>query len=257
MNYTARLTDFLIPCVDIEGGRATTPALMPGLDDPWDPLQIVRSYTGIGIRRVFFDVSDGWSDMRSILPLVATAREWNIDALVSMANGKLRSSEDAARLVAEGARAVSVSTAVVESPDLVAETARVVGPDHMMGVVNSRTDDRGRIAYVHGGQVSTGSEVSEFARYLVRLGIRLILANSVDREGTGTGYDHVLTRTVAEKAGVPVIASGGAGSVDHLHDGLAEGSATYVLANKMLHEGRVPLNEVHDQPLTRDPKNAA
>ncbi|PRW64747.1 HisA/HisF-related TIM barrel protein [Actinopolyspora mortivallis] len=252
MNDIVKLTDFLIPCVDIENGRATTPARIPGLNDPWDPTEIVRAYADIGIRRVFFDVSDDWSNVDSIIPTVRTLREWNVEALVSMANGRLRSPSDAARLVGEGARAISVSTGVVESVDLVVDTAKAVGENHMMGVINSRTEITGKKAYIHGGRVATGREVSEFGRYLVELGIRMILANSVDREGTGLGYDHALTRLLAERTGVAVIASGGAGSVTHLCRGLSEGNATYVLANRMLHDGHVPLGEIQGRLLARE-----
>ncbi|PRW63509.1 HisA/HisF-related TIM barrel protein [Actinopolyspora mortivallis] len=238
-----RVVDVLIPCVDLARGRATDPVRLPGVGDPHDPVDIARCYAAWGVRRVFLDVLDDWDELHTVTPVVSAVRETGVSVLVSVGHGVLRSVAEAERLLRAGAAALSVSTALVESPRVVEDFSRRTG--RLMGAVNAGTGPLGAwTAHVHGGRVPSGMDAAEFARRLGELGAGLVLANSAEREGTGAGYDHRLTRKVAVSSAAPVIASGGCGSVAHLVEALESGTADYVLANKALHAGRLPRSEL-------------
>ncbi|WP_019854039.1 HisA/HisF-related TIM barrel protein [Actinopolyspora mortivallis] len=249
-----RIVDVLIPCVDLTRGRAADPVRMSGVEDPYDPVDIARCYAAWGTRRIFLDVLDGWDELHTVLPVVSAVRGTGLSVLVSVGHGLLPSVAEAERLLREGASALSVSTAAVEDPRTVEDFFRRAPHGGLMGAVNAATGPLGPwTAYVHGGRVPSGMDAPEFARRLGELGAGLVLANSAEREGTGQGYDHRLTRAVGESSGVPVIASGGCGSVEHLVAALDSGAADYVLANKALHAGRLPLSELERQRVTLRP----
>ncbi|NYH77704.1 cyclase [Actinopolyspora biskrensis] len=253
MSDDGSVVEVLVPCVDVTDGRAVDPVRFSGIRDPHDPAEIARWYAAHGVSRIFFDVLDDWDGIHTVSPLVSSLRGSGVSVLMSVGNGRLRSVSAAERLLDEGVSALSVSTDAVENPSVVERLARTVEEGRIMGAVNAGEGPLGPwSAYVHGGRTAAGEEAPAFARRLAELGARLILANSADREGTGLGYDHALTRAVAGASGVPVIASGGCGRVDHLVEALESGTADYVLANKALHRGDLPLHELLGRSAERE-----
>ena len=236
----------VIPCLDVSAGSCTDPVGIPGLTATADPVAVVAHYAGHGAARVFVDIIDSWDEADLAVKVVEDLAGTGVELIVSLGHGRVPSVDAAGRLLAAGAAALSVSTGVVTDPDTVAGVVDTFGGHRVVGTVNAR-EDRARggwTVYVDDGHTPTGIPVAEFGRTLAGLGVGTVLANSVDREGTGRGYDQELVRTLADATGLPVIASGGSRSVDHLWEGITGGGATYVLANKMLHSGAVSLEDI-------------
>ncbi|XVS62150.1 HisA/HisF-related TIM barrel protein [Actinosynnema sp. CA-299493] len=245
------LVDLLIPCVDVSAGRSTEPTGVPGVRDQWDPVELVGRYADAGVRRVLLDVVDTWDQADDAMRVIAGAAPL-VEVLVSLHDGRIPSVEDCGRLLDAGATAVSVSTSVITDPDTVAAAVARFGPDRVVGTVNARYRSGGQdgwTVYVEGGDEATGIDVVSFGRTLTGLGCGMVIANCADREGTGRGFDHALTRALVEATGLPVVASGGSRTVEDLHQGIAEGGASYVLANKMFHSGSVTIEDVRRVPL--------
>ncbi|MFI7241336.1 HisA/HisF-related TIM barrel protein [Streptomyces qinglanensis] len=247
-----RTGSLLIPCIDVSHGRTTEPSAVPGLGDPGSVADLARHYCRGGARKVFLDVVDPWADTGYLVPLLREVRRTGIDQLlVSVGHGVLPSVEHAERLLDAGADVVSVSTSFLEEPETVRAATRALGGHRFMGVINSRrTGEQRWRACTHDGQRETSVDVLEVARGMAELELGALLANSLDREGTGEGFDIGLTRAVADSSGLPVIASGGCGTLAHLRPAVTEGRAAYVLLNKMLHAGRHSVAQVHDALLT-------
>ncbi|MEU2790970.1 HisA/HisF-related TIM barrel protein [Streptomyces sp. NPDC007100] len=242
--------DLVIPCVDVAGGRATEPSRIAGLDDPGDVTAIVAAYAGGSARKVFLDVFDPWDAIDYLPSLLRGIKELGVHPLVSVGHGDLPSAVHAGGLLEAGADALSVSTSLIEKPATVEAAVREFGAERLMGVVNCRRTGPGEWgAFTHDGKEDAGTSAVDVARQLAQLRVGAVLANSVDREGTGEGFDLELFHTIAAVSGLPVIASGGCGSLDHLHEALNAGDATYVLVNNMLHKGRYRIDEVRDHLL--------
>ncbi|CCH32597.1 HisA/HisF-related TIM barrel protein [Actinosynnema sp. NPDC047251] len=244
------LVDVLIPCVDVSDERSTEASGVPGLRDRWDPVELIAHYAGAGVRRVLVDVVDTWERVGEAQRVVAGAAPL-VEVMVSLHDGRVPSVEDCAKLLDAGAASVSVSTSAVDDPDTVSAIAARFGSDRLVGVVNARYRRGGQdgwTVYVDGGDEATGIDALTFGRTLRDLGCGAVIANCADREGTGRGFDHALTRALVEALSIPVIASGGARTVRDLHQGITEGGASYVLANKMLHSGAVTLDDIRRNP---------
>ncbi|MEV0674998.1 HisA/HisF-related TIM barrel protein [Actinosynnema sp. NPDC050436] len=249
------LVDLLIPCVDVSAGRSTEATGVPGVRDPWDPVELVGHYADGGVRRVLLDVVDTWERVEDAARVVAGAAA-RVDVLVSLHDGRVPSAEGCARLLDAGAASVAVSTSAVADPRTVEDAATRFGPERLVGVVNARYrrgGGDGWTVYVDGGDEATGIDAVSFGRTLRDLGCGAVMANCADREGTGRGFDHALTRALVEATGLPVIASGGSRTVEDLRRGITEGGASYVLANRMLHSGSVAVADVR---LDRSPGGA-
>ncbi|MFI9005868.1 HisA/HisF-related TIM barrel protein [Actinosynnema sp. NPDC053489] len=170
-----------------------------------------------------------------------------VEVLVSLHDGRIPSVEECGRPLDAGAAAVSVSTSVVTDPETGGDAVARFGPDRVVGTVNARYRSAGQdgwTVYVEGGEKATGIDVVSFERTVTGLGCGVVIANCVDREGTGRGFDHTLTRALVEATGLPVVASGGSRTVEDLYQGIAEGGASCVLANKMFHSGSVAIEGV-------------
>ncbi|MFD7666827.1 HisA/HisF-related TIM barrel protein [Streptomyces sp. NPDC059788] len=242
--------DLVIPCVDVADGRATEPSGIAGLDDPEDVAAIVAAYAGGNARKVFLDVFDPWDAIDYLPPLLRDLKELGVRPLVSVGHGDLPSVVHAGGLLEAGADALSVSTSLIEKPGTVEAAVREFGAERLMGVINCRRTGPGQWgAFTHDGAQDTGTSAVDVARQLAKLRVGAILANSVDREGTGRGFDLELFHAIATTSGLPVIASGGCGDLDHLHQALSAGDVTYVLVNKMLHKGQYRIDEVRDHLL--------
>jgi cyclase len=226
----------VIPCLDVTGGRVVKGVNFVGLRDAGDPVELAARYDAEGADElVFLDITAS-SDGRDTMVDVArrTADEVFIPFTIG---GGIRRVDDARRLLRAGADKVSVNTSAVERPDLIGELAGEYGAQCVVCAIDAkaRLNGSGWEVYVHGGRTPTGHDVVAWAEEAVRLGAGEILLTSMDRDGTRDGYDCALTRTVADAVPVPVIASGGVGTLAHLVEGVVDGGADAVLAASIFH----------------------
>jgi cyclase len=230
----------VIPCLDVDGGRVVKGVRFVGLRDAGDPVELAARYDAEGADElVFLDITAS-SDARDTIVDVArrTAEEVFIPFTVG---GGVRSADDARRLLRAGAEKVSVNTAAVERPELVGEVAAEFGAQCVVVAIDARRrpdgDGNGWGVVTHGGRRPTGLDAVAWAERVCELGAGEILLTSMDRDGTRDGYDLELTRAVSDAVPVPVIASGGVGTLDHLADGIIDGGADAVLAASIFHFG--------------------
>lgn len=237
----------VIPCLDVDGGRVVKGVNFVGLRDAGDPVELAARYDAEGADElVFLDITAS-SDARETMVDVArrTAAEVFIPFTVG---GGVRSVDDARRLLMAGAEKVSVNTAAVDRPELIAELANEFGAQCVVVAIDARRREGGRFeVYTHGGRTPTGLDAVEWARRVADLGAGEILLTSMDRDGTKEGFDLALTRAVTDAVGVPVIASGGVGTLAHLVDGVIEGGADAVLAASIFHFGEHTVAEAKNE----------
>lgn len=234
----------VIPCLDVDAGRVVKGVNFVGLRDAGDPVELAARYDAEGADElVFLDITAS-SDGRDTMVEVArrTAEEVFIPFTIG---GGVRSVEDARRLLRVGADKVSINSAAVDQPSLVTELATEFGAQCVVVAIDARrqVDGAGHEVYVHGGRTSTGRLAVEWAQEVVALGAGEILLTSMDRDGTKIGFDLELTRAISEAVTVPVIASGGVGTLDHLVEGVVEGRADAVLAASIFHFGQHTIRE--------------
>jgi len=231
----------VIPCLDVTAGRVVKGTNFVGLRDAGDPVELAERYDAEGADElVFLDIT-ATSDKRATM--VELARRTADQVFVPFTiGGGIRSEADAQAVLDAGADKVSVNSAAVARPELVGELADVFGAQCVVLAIDARAraDGSGWEVVVAGGRTPTGIDALAWAREGVERGAGEILLTSMDRDGTADGYDLVLTRAVAEAVGVPVIASGGAGGVEHLADALRAG-ADAALAASIFHYGQVPI----------------
>jgi imidazole glycerol-phosphate synthase subunit HisF len=229
----------VIPCLDVDAGRVVKGVNFVGLRDAGDPVELAARYDAEGADElVFLDITAS-SDARDTMVEVArrTAEAVFIPFTVG---GGVRRVDDARRLLRVGADKVGVNSAAVARPELVTEIADVFGNQCVVVAIDARRRDGadGAEVFVHGGRTPTGLDAVAWARHVVELGAGEILLTSMDRDGTRAGFDLELTRAVSEAVDVPLIASGGVGTLDHLVDGVVEGGADAVLAASIFHFGQ-------------------
>ena len=226
----------IIPCLDVHGGRVVKGTNFINLRDAGDPVALAKFYDQAGADElVFLDITASSDERRIILDVVRrTAESVFIPFTVG---GGLRSLEDIRAMLQAGADKISLNTAAVENPRLVADAAWKFGSQCVVVAVDARKKSDGWEVYTHGGRTPTGIDVLEWVRKMESAGAGEILLTSMDRDGTKDGYDLELTRAVADQAKIPVIASGGVGSLAHLADGLTVGGASAVLAASIFHFG--------------------
>lgn len=251
----SHITDLIIPCVDVTGGRTQLPSGIPGLPDRSDAVAVAASYAGDGANKLFVDVIDPWERVEDYLPpLLRRLKGTGLSLLVSVGHGIIPSADHVGHLLEAGADVVSASTSMIENPEVVKEAIGRYGGGRFVIVINSRPRETGGwAAYTHNGTRRTSVDSVELARELGRLRVGALLPNAVDREGVGQGYDLALTHAVAEASGLPVIASGGCGALEHLTEALGKGGATYVLVNSMVHSGRFSIAGIRDSLMAASP----
>jgi cyclase len=226
----------VIPCLDVTGGRVVKGVRFVDLVDAGDPVELAARYDAEGADELtFLDItasSDGRDTMVSVV--ARTAEQVFIPFTVG---GGVRSAEDARRLLRAGADKVAVNTAALERPELVAELAEEYGAQCVVVAVDARrrAQEAGWEVCTHGGRRPTGIDAVEWAARAAALGAGEILLTSMDRDGTRDGYDVALTRAVADAVPVPVVASGGVGTLEHLVEGATAGGADAVLAASIFH----------------------
>ena len=237
----------VIPCLDVDAGRVVKGVNFVGLRDAGDPVELAARYDAEGADElVFLDITAS-ADARDTIVDIArrTADEVFIPFTVG---GGVRSVDDARRLLRAGADKVSVNTAAVERPELVTELATEFGAQCVVVAIDAhRTADGAFEVTTHGGRTPTGIDAVSWAEQVVALGAGEILLTSMDRDGTKEGFDLGLTRAVTDAVGVPVIASGGAGTLAHLVEGVVEGGADAVLAASVFHFGEHSIAEAKDE----------
>jgi cyclase len=231
----------VIPCLDVDAGRVVKGVNFVGLRDAGDPVELAARYDAEGADEVIFlDITASSDARETIVELVErTAEEVFIPFTIG---GGIRTVDDARRLLRAGADKVSVNTAAVDRPELVAELAAEFGSQCVVVAIDarrstSREQPSGFEVFTHGGRTPTGLDAVAWARRVEELGAGEILLTSMDRDGTRDGFDISVTRAIADAVGVPVIASGGVGTLDHLVEGVREGGADAVLAASIFHFG--------------------
>ena len=230
----------VIPCLDVTAGRVVKGTNFVGLRDAGDPVELAARYDLEGADElVFLDITASSDNREITIDMVRrVADEVYIPFTVG---GGIRTLEDARRMLRAGADKVSVNPAAVERPELITEIATEFGAQCVVCAIDAKqraADDhppRGWEVYLHGGRTPTGIDAVEWAQEAVRRGAGEILLTSMDRDGTRAGFDLDLTRAIVDAVTVPVIASGGVGSIDHLVDGIAIGRADAVLAASIFH----------------------
>ncbi|HEY6820628.1 MAG TPA: imidazole glycerol phosphate synthase subunit HisF [Burkholderiales bacterium] len=226
----------VIPCLDVTAGRVVKGVNFVGLRDAGDPVEIAARYDEQGADEVCFLDITASSDGRDILLHVIEAVAARVFIPLTVGGG-VRKLEDVRRLLNAGADKVSINTAAVQNPQLVREAAGVVGNQCIVVAIDAKKSASGWEVYTHGGRRATGLDAVQWAKAMQTAGAGEILLTSMDRDGTRDGFDLGLTRAVADAVGVPVIASGGVGTMEHLAQGVLQGGADAVLAASVFHFG--------------------
>ena len=234
----------IIPCLDVNAGRVVKGVNFVSLKDAGDPVEIARRYNDEGADELtFLDITASSDQRDTLYDIVArVADEVFIPLTVG---GGVRSVEDVRKLMNAGADKASINTAAVKTPELVKAASDRFGSQAIVVAIDARkkTQGEGWEVFTHGGRNATGLDVVEWAVKMTGLGAGEILLTSMDRDGTRSGFDLALTRAVADAVSVPVIASGGVGTLDHLADGVTEGHADAVLAASIFHFGEYRIAE--------------
>ena len=232
----------IIPCLDVTAGRVVKGVNFVNLRDAGDPVEIAARYDAEGADELCFLDITASSDEREILLHVIEAVASRVFIPLTVGGG-VRRLEDVRRLLNAGADKVSINTAAVQSPELVARASGVVGNQCIVVAIDAKRDGEGWQVYTHGGRRPAGLDAVAWARRMQEAGAGEILLTSMDRDGTREGFDVALIRAVSRAVGIPVIASGGVGSVEHLAQGILEGEADAVLAASVFHFGDFTVRE--------------
>jgi cyclase len=236
----------IIPCLDVCAGRVVKGTNFVDLRDAGDPVEIARRYDEQGADELtFLDITATSDERDTIIHVVEMVAE---QVFIPMTvGGGVRTVEDVRRLLNAGADKVSINTAAVNDPQLVREASSKVGNQCIVAAIDAKQKAPGQWeVFTHGGRKGTGMDVVEWAQQLENLGAGEILLTSMDRDGTNIGFDLELTRAVADAVRIPVIASGGAGTLEHLADGVSIGHADAVLAAGMFHFDKYTVREAKE-----------
>ncbi|MDH4190494.1 MAG: imidazole glycerol phosphate synthase subunit HisF [Betaproteobacteria bacterium] len=233
----------VIPCLDVTAGRVVKGVNFVELRDAGDPVEIAARYDREGADELcFLDITASSDERDLILHVIESVADRVFIPLT--VGGGVRKVEDVRRLLNAGADKVSINTAAVQNPALVREASARVGNQCIVVAIDAkRRPTGGWEVYTHGGRKSTGLDAVDWARRMQQAGAGEILLTSMDRDGTRDGFDLALTRAVSDAVGIPVIASGGVGNLDHLAAGVLEGRADAVLAASIFHFGDYTVRE--------------
>ncbi len=230
----------IIPCLDVKNGRTVKGTKFKNLRDAGDAVELARVYCEQGADElVFLDIT-ATNERRSTFADLVGRIAAEIDIPFTVGGG-IRTVGDIRTLLNAGADKVSINSAALNSPRLIGEAAEHFGSQCVVLAIDAKRDDDGWTAFTHGGKVSTGSDAVEWAKIGVRLGAGEILLTSMDADGTKTGFDINLTKAIATAVSVPVIASGGAGTIEHFSDVFKEGEADAALAASIFHFGVISI----------------
>ncbi|MBQ8305737.1 MAG: imidazole glycerol phosphate synthase subunit HisF [Blautia sp.] len=239
-------TKRIIPCLDVNRGRVVKGVNFVNLKDAGDPVEIAKAYDAAGADEVvFLDITASNEQRDTVVDMVrAVAANVFIPFTVG---GGIRTTDDFKRLLREGADKISVNSAAIDRPELIREAADKFGSQCVVVAIDAkRRPDGGWNIYKHGGRLDTGIDALWWAKEAERLGAGEILLTSMDCDGTKAGYDIPLTRAVSEAVGIPVIASGGAGTLEHFYEALTTGGADAALAASLFHYKELEIEEVKE-----------
>ena len=232
----------VIPCLDVTAGRVVKGVKFLELRDAGDPVEIAARYDAEGADELTFLDITASSDQRDII-LDVIERVASKVFIPLTVGGGVRKVDDVRRLLNAGADKVSINTAAVQNPALVREASGIVGNQCIVVAIDAKKKGDGWEVFTHGGRNATGLDVVDWARRMVEAGAGEILLTSMDRDGTRDGFDLALTRAVSDAVSVPVIASGGVGTKEHLAEGVLGGHASAVLAASVFHFGDFTVRE--------------
>ncbi|MGU3495295.1 imidazole glycerol phosphate synthase subunit HisF [Xanthobacteraceae bacterium A53D] len=241
----------VIPCLDVKDGRVVKGVQFVDLRDAGDPVESARAYDAAGADELtFLDITASHENRGTILDVVRRTAEQCFMPLT--VGGGVRQVEDVRALLQAGADKVAINTAAVHRRAFVGEAAEKFGEQCIVVAIDAKqvsgTGETPRWEiFTHGGRKPTGIDVVEYAREVVDLGAGELLLTSMDRDGTGIGFDNALTRAVSDAVHVPVIASGGVGTLDHMVDGIREGGASAVLAASIFHFGTFTVRQAKER----------
>lgn len=233
------LTKRIIPCLDVMNGRVVKGVSFVNLRDAGDPVELAKLYNQEGADEItFLDITASYEKRATMLDVVRRTSE-QVFIPVTVGGG-IRSVEDIRATLGAGADKTSLNTAAVQNPELITAGSEQFGAQCIVLAIDARSNammSSGYEVYIHGGRTPTGLDVVEWAKRGVELGAGEILLTSMDRDGTKKGYDIELNAHVSSSVTVPVIASGGVGTLEHMYDGLTQGGADAVLAASIFHFG--------------------
>ena len=233
----------IIPCLDVEGGRVVKGVNFVDLVDAGDPVEQARIYDAAGADELtFLDITASVDNRDTIFGVVNKTAEQCFMPLT--VGGGVRTTDDIRKLLLAGADKASINTAAVKNPEFVKEAAEKFGSQCIVVAIDAKTVAPGKFEiFTHGGREATGIDAVQWAKRMAEYGAGEILLTSMDRDGTGKGFNIELTRAICDAVPVPVIASGGVGTLDHLVEGVVDGHASAVLAASIFHFGTFTITE--------------
>lgn len=236
----------IIPCLDVANGRVVKGVNFVDLRDAGDPVEQAQAYDAAGADELcFLDIGASHEGRDTIIDVVRRTAE--VCFMPLTVGGGVRSADDARALLLAGADKVAVNSAAVARPEIVSDIAGRFGSQCCVASIDARrTEAGGWEIFTHGGRRGTGIDAVGHAIRLAELGAGELLVTSMDRDGTGKGYDIELTRMIADQVNVPVVASGGVGTLDHLVEAVIDGHASAVLAASIFHFGEYSIGQAHD-----------
>ncbi|WP_434631964.1 imidazole glycerol phosphate synthase subunit HisF [Thermoanaerobacterium thermosaccharolyticum] len=235
----------IIPCLDVKDGRVVKGVNFINLKDAGDPVDVAEEYNRAGADEiVFLDITASYEKRDIMIDVVKRTSEKVFIPLT--VGGGIRTVDDFKRILRAGADKISINSEAVKNPDLIRDASKKFGSQCVVVAIDAkrRDDNTGFDVYINGGRVNTGYDVLEWAKKVESLGAGEILLTSMDADGTKNGYDIQLTRMVAEKVNIPVIASGGAGNKEHFKEVLTEAKADAALAASLFHYGELKISEL-------------
>lgn len=240
-------TKRIIPCLDVNAGRVVKGVNFVNLRDAGDPVEIARAYDKAGADElVFLDITASSDNRATVTDMVRKVAECVF--IPFTVGGGIRTVDDFRAILREGADKVSVNSAAINNPELIREAADKFGSQCVVVAIDARRreDGSGWNIYKNGGRVDVGIDAVQWAKKAEALGAGEILLTSMDCDGTKNGYDLELTRTIAESVSIPVIASGGAGTMEHFYEALTEGRADAALAASLFHYKELEIRQVKE-----------
>lgn len=240
-------TKRIIPCLDVNNGRVVKGVNFVNLQDAGDPVEIARAYDKAGADElVFLDITASSDARKTVVSMVRQVAETVF--IPFTVGGGIRTVEDFKLLLREGADKISINSSAIDRPELISEAADKFGSQCVVVAIDAkkRADGSGWNIYKNGGRIDVGMDAVVWAEKVEQLGAGEILLTSMDCDGTKAGYDLELTRKIAEHVSIPVIASGGAGTLSHFKDALAEGKADAALAASLFHYKELEIQEVKE-----------
>ena len=237
------LTKRIIPCLDVDRGRVVKGVHFVDIRDAGDPVENAEIYNEQGADEIIFLDITASSDRRDIIIDVVEKTAEQVFVPLTVGGG-IRNLDDIRRLLRAGADKVSINTAAVESPQLVRKAADRFGSQCIVVAIDAKARNSSWEVFIHGGRTPAGLDVLEWAKKMEEFGAGEFMLTSMDRDGTKEGYDLRLTRTVSDLVNIPVIASGGVGTLEHLYEGLTDGGADAVLAASIFHYNEFTVGDV-------------